>query len=81
MTCLANDTGTLHICRVEGEWKKTKRRPRRRWCFTCRAYTIYELWLYCPTGLSWYGPTPAWKCRVCKKEDDLFPGWSRTWDE
>lgn len=79
--CLSSEDGTLHVCRERGEWKLSKQRPSIRWCFKCRKRTRYRLWMFCPIGISYYGPSPCWKCDRCHEENDLFPGWSRTWDE
>ncbi len=81
MSCLTSEDGHIHVCRVDGEWTRSKRRARTRFCFGCRKRTMYRLWIFFPEPFSYYDPNFMWKCDQCKKELDLFPGMDRTWGE
>lgn len=53
-----------------------------KWCFACRRRC--EMWwvVMVPAGPSYYGPTAHMECSGCgERESDLFPGWTRDWDE
>jgi hypothetical protein len=51
-----------------------------KWCFHCRTRQEFFWVVSVPDGLSYYGPSgsvegPTNECT------DLFPGWSREWDD
>ena len=53
-----------------------------KWCFHCRKRFEFERIVMVPDGLSYYGPEMSVECSNCHEIDsDLFPGWSRGWDE
>lgn len=71
--------GNLAICGThEEEYKRES--WGKRWCFHCR--TRHEFWwvAYAPVGLSYYGPRSFIE-GVKPDCTDLFPGWSREWEE
>lgn len=53
-----------------------------KWCFCCRKRVEFVRVVTVPDGPSYYGPNVTIKCTNCGADDgDLFPGWSREWDE
>ena len=73
------DNGAIAIC---GTDMKEHHRTTEgvKWCFCCRKR--HEFWcvVYAPVGMSYYGPS---LCIEGVKDGctDMFPGWTRTWDE
>lgn len=51
-----------------------------RWCFHCRKRHNFDLVVRVPDGLSYYGPEPSID-GIKGACTDLFPGWSREWEE
>lgn len=51
-----------------------------KWCFHCRTRHEFDWVLYTPDGPSYYGPYVEIEGprRGCT---DLFPGWTREWEE
>ena len=55
-----------------------------RWCFKCRKRRRFDYVVLSPTTeTGWYwGPVPRIECAECHTSNgDLFPGWSREWEE
>lgn len=75
--------GNATVCIPNGQSHRVK--PVKRWwswCFACRQYTWFDLWIFEPEPMSYYGPNLWRQCRECKGQDaDLFPGWTRTYEE
>lgn len=74
-----DDLGEVVICGTDME-EALRRSMGVKWCFTCRER--HEFWwvVMAPVGLSYYGPHVEIQGtkRGCS---DLFPGWTREWDE
>lgn len=53
-----------------------------KWCFRCRTRVEFVRIVMVPDGPSYYGPSVHIECSKCGIYDgDLFPGWSREWEE
>lgn len=51
-----------------------------RWCFHCRTRHEFFSVVMVPDGMSYYGP--HWEIHgVGDYCTDLFPGWTRNWEE
>lgn len=71
--------GTVTVCGTH--MKEHHRRSEGiRWCFHCRVR--HEFWyvVSVPDGFSYYGPSVGIK-GIKPGCSDLFPGWTRTWEE
>jgi len=51
-----------------------------KWCFHCRKRHEFFFVVMVPDGLSYYGPEGRIK-GVGSECTDLFPGWSREWED
>lgn len=73
------DFGSLAICGTRMV-EDSRRTFGERWCFHCRER--HEFWdvLMVPDGPSWYDPYRTVE-GVTDGCCDLFPGWSRTWED
>ena len=72
-----------HVCDA-GPYEEIHRESiGQRWCFECRKRTEYFYVVTAPTDpMSWYGPTPGYKCGSCGKDGYCFPGaWIEWGDE
>lgn len=58
----------------------SRRSEGERWCFHCRKR--HEFWwvVMVPDGPSYYGPTAHME-GIGRDCTDLFPGWTRGWEE
>ena len=71
--------GDFAICGTDMT-EHSRRSMGDKWCFHCR--TRHEFWwvVMAPTGLSYYGPHV--EIHGVKRDcTDLFPGWSREWED
>ena len=71
--------GSFAICGTDME-EVHRKSEGVKWCFHCR--TRHEFWwvVMAPVGLSYYGPTGS--IDGIKPEcSDLFPGWTREWED
>lgn len=73
------DYGTFAICGTR-MIEHDRESMGERWCFHCRKRHEFFSVLMVPDGPSYYDPHisidgPTDDCT------DLFPGWSRTWDD
>ena len=73
------DYGDVVICGTDME-EYARRSMGERWCFTHRRREEFWRVCYAPTGLSYYGPEAHIEgpTRDCT---DLFPGWTREWED
>lgn len=71
--------GGVVVCGTDME-EESRRSIGLRWCFHCRKR--HEFWrvVMAPVGLSYYGPHVEFQGHGSDCTD-LFPGWSREWDE
>lgn len=71
--------GILNICGTRMiEHSRTE--IGERWCFRCRRRHAFWRVIMAPDGVSWYGPH-AEIVGVGRECSDLFPGWSREWND
>lgn len=71
--------GSFAICGTRMR-EHSRRSEGIKWCFHCRKRHEFWFVVTVPDGLSYYGPNysidgPTRECT------DLFPGWSREWEE
>jgi hypothetical protein len=73
------DTGSLAICGTRMR-EHSRRSEGDRWCFHCRKRHEFFAVFMVPDGPSWYDP--HWSIDgIGDRCTDLFPGWSRTWED
>jgi len=58
----------------------SRRHFGHRWCFHCRCRHDFDWVVMVPDGPSYYGPHAEIQ-GVTPGCTDLFPGWSREWEE
>lgn len=51
-----------------------------KWCFHCRTRHEFFFVVTVPDGMSYYGPSASIE-GIKRDCTDLFPGWSREWEE
>lgn len=80
-------TMSVHI--LDTPMEEVRRGPDgERWCFTCHKRREFERVASAPIVTSlddtgcWYGPSTRIECTRCRTIDgDLFPGYSREWED
>jgi len=82
------ESQTADWCDVEGDFAicgtRMKEHSRRsqgdKWCFHCRKRHEFFWVVMVPDGPSYYGPNAGIE-GIGSECTDLFPGWTREWDE
>jgi len=72
-------TGSGAICGTHMK-EHSRRSEGVSWCFHCRKRHEFFRVVYVPDGLSYYGPSASIE-GITQECTDLFPGWSREWDD
>lgn len=77
--CETSDDGSFVICGTDME-EYARRSIGIRWCFHCRKRHNFDRVCYAPTGLSYYDPYASIE-GINNECTDLFPGWTREWED
>lgn len=73
---------SIHICYGPRMQEVTRDHLGVKWCFHERKRFMFDKVVTAPVEPSYYGPDMFIECTSCKKHDvDLFPGYTREWEE